>query len=331
MHRILIVRLGSLGDIVHALPVAAALRRTFPRARIDWLVSARHRELLDLVSVIDRRVVFGGSSGALDVVRYLRAERYDVALDLQGLLKSAVLARASGAARVIGFSRRHLREPFARPLYTEVQSADGTTHVIDKSLALVRAIGVHDPAVEFPIDEVPATTVDQVRQQLPVESGGRFVIINPGAAWPNKRWPPARLGAVAAAIRDRHGLPSVVLWGPGERDLATGVVEHARGAAVVAPETTMADLVALARAAQLFISGDTGPLHLAAAVGAPIVGIYGPTAAERNGPWAADDVTVSRTAVCACRELRQCRRDRCCLEGIEVDEVLDAVRRRLAA
>jgi lipopolysaccharide heptosyltransferase I len=331
MNRILIVRLGSLGDIVHALPVAAALRRAFPTVRLDWLVSPKHRELLDLVPVIDRRLVVGGSTGVIETIRALRRERYDAALDLQGLLKSAVLARASGAARVIGFSRRHLREPFARPFYKEAQDADGTRHVIDKSLALIKALGIREAAAEFPIEVAASRALDETRDRLRLSEEAPFTIINPGAAWPNKRWPPERLGALAAAIRDQHHMPSVVLWGPDEADLATRVVAASNGAAIAAPRTSIADLVALARAARLFVSGDTGPLHLAAAVGTPIVGLYGPTSADRNGPWADDDITVSRTATCACRELRRCRRASCCLDEIQVDEVLDAVSRRLAA
>ena len=130
MSRFLLVRLGALGDIVHAIPVAAALRRAFPSARIDWLVSAKHRELLDLVPVIDRRLVIkyrggGGGTTLVTAIRELRRSRYDVAFDLQGLIKSAVLARLSGARRVVGFSSSYLREPLARPFYTEVYDPGG--------------------------------------------------------------------------------------------------------------------------------------------------------------------------------------------------------------
>ncbi|MDE3156544.1 MAG: glycosyltransferase family 9 protein [Acidobacteriota bacterium] len=346
MNRLLIVRLGSLGDIIHALPVAAAIRRAFPRSRIDWLVSARQRQILDLVPVIDRRVVLGGTGaaaavdhpedaafpgagGALEAIRYLRGVHYDVALDLQGLLKSAVLARASGAARVIGFSTRYLRERLARPFYTEVHEPSGARHVIEKNLSLLEPLGIRQFAVEFPLEAVSSDVVRQVRERTGSGPDGRFALLNPGAAWPNKRWPPERLGALAAGIGDRYGLPCAVLWGPGEEALAERVVETSAGAAVLAPQTRIADLVALTRAASLIVSGDTGPLHIATAVGTPIVGIYGPTAAERNGPWAAADVTVSRWAICDCHDKRRCRRAVPCLLDVPVDEVLAAVGRRL--
>jgi ADP-heptose:LPS heptosyltransferase len=162
-------------------------------------------------------------------------------------------------------------------------------------------------------------------------AGGRFALLNTGAAWPNKRWPATRLGDLARHLRERHGMTSVVLWGPGERELAETVVAQAAGAALLAPQTTIADIAALAAAASVMVSGDTGPTHIASAVGTPLVGIYGPTRPERNGPLGAADETVSRAAVCRCHHLRQCRFERMCLLDIEVGEVLAAVERRLAA
>jgi lipopolysaccharide heptosyltransferase I len=345
--RFLIVRLGALGDVVHAIPVAAALRRAFPAARIDWLVNAKHREILDLVPVIDRRLVINdrpsarsgravpGGTSLLAAIRELRRSHYDVALDLQGLIKSAVLARASGAPRVIGFSSRYARERAARLFYTEAYDPGGgglydpreTRHVVDINLGLLSTLGIAAPAREFPIEDVDTDAARRAREQ----AGGRYALLNPGAAWPNKRWPPARLAAVATELRARHGLMSLVLWGPGEEALAAEVAAGANGAAIVLPRTSIADLVALARRAAIMVSGDTGPTHIAAAVGTPIVGIYGPTRPARNGPMSPLDVTVSRDSVCECHHLRRCKRDRMCLLDIEVAEVLDAVERRLAA
>jgi lipopolysaccharide heptosyltransferase I len=361
--RFLIVRLGALGDVVHAIPVAAALRRAFPGARVDWLVSAKHRELLDLVPVIDRRLVIddrpsrshpgrattasgrgqpvesrGQTSGAtsfLAAIRELRLGRYDVAIDLQGLIKSALLARSSGALRVVGFSARYARERLARLFYTDVHDPGRgglydpreTRHVVEINLGLLGVLGLTVTQPEFPIEEVHSEVACQVRQQ----TGGRYALLNPGAAWPNKRWPPMRLAAVAAELRRRHDLTSVVLWGPGEEALAAEVVAGAGGAAVLSPRTTIADLVALARGAALMVSGDTGPTHVAAAVGTPIVGIYGPTRPARNGPMSPHDVTVSRDAICQCHHLRRCTLDRMCLLDIEVAEVIGAVERRLSA
>lgn len=341
MTRILIVRLGALGDIVHAIPVAAALRRAWPGARIDWLVSSKHRELLDLVPVIDRRLVINDRPGTgvrtargeasptttmLSAIGELRRAHYDVALDLQGLLKSAVLARMSGATRVVGFSSSYLREPLARAFYTEVHEPKGIAHVLFQNLSLLDALGLTVTTPEFPIEP----TDSAIARDLQERTRGRYALVNPGAAWPNKRWPPSRFGAVASALRERHGLMSVVPWGPGEHPIAEELVASSSGAAILSPPTSIADLVALARGAALMISGDTGPTHIAAAVGTPIVGLFGPTRPARNGPWAPEDIAVSRDAICECHHLRRCRRSTMCLMDVEVAEVVDACARRLA-
>lgn len=335
MMNILIVRLGALGDIIHAVPAAAALRAAFPEARIDWLVDAKHRAVVDLVTVIDRVIVLERASlrGWIDVVRQMRPGRYDVALDFQGLLKSAILARGSGAPRVIGFSIWHLREKTARPFYSEIaaecehQSGNQPAHVVYKNLALLRALGVTDRQIRFPLADVESSVLAQVRATLGPDR--RFALINPGAAWPNKRWPPERFGAIAAFLRDIRGLPSVVLWGPGEEGLAGEVVNASEGAARMAPATGLADLLALSRAAALMVSGDTGPLHVAAAAGTPTVSLFGPTDPLRNGPWAADDVTVSRFGACSCHYERRCHWQSWCLATIETAEVSAAIQQRL--
>lgn len=326
---ILIVRLGALGDVVHAVPAAAALRRAFPDARLDWLVDAKHRAMVDLVTAIDRTIPLERPTvaGWIDVVRTLRQTAYDVAIDLQGLLKSAVLARGSGAARVVGFSIWHLREKTARPFYSDVHEAEGG-HVIARNLRLLHAVGVDDDEIRFPLADTPSAALDELRLRL----GGRpFALINPGAAWPNKRWAPERFGELAAFLRDACGLEPVVLWGPGEEALARQVIAAASGTAIEAPRTGIVDLVALARASSLVVSGDTGPLHIATAVGTPTVSLFGPTDPARNGPFAADDSVVSRYEACGCHYDRSCHETPWCLAGVQVAEVCAAVQRRLAA
>ena len=338
---ILIVRLGALGDIVHAIPVAVALRRAYPDAQIDWVVSAKHREILDLVPVLNRRIVVndrGSAAGGLSLraaIRLLRQTPYDIALDLQGLIKSALIARLSGARRVMGFNARYARESLARAFYTDVYDPGGegiyaaseTRHVVTINLGMLGLLGLPAGPVEFRLDAPRSADISRVIEQ----AHGRFALLNTGAAWPNKRWPAPRLAALAKQLRTRHDMTSVVLWGPGERALADEVVAKADGAALIAPPTTIADVVALASAAAVMVSGDTGPTHIASAVGTPIVGIYGPTRPERNGPLGVDDESVSRAAVCVCHHLRDCRRERMCLLDIEVEEVLAAVERRLSA
>jgi heptosyltransferase I len=343
---ILIVRLGALGDVVHAIPAAAALRTAQPDARIDWLVEARHRPMVDLVTCVDRVVTLDGRTvGAwTDAVRRVRQVRYDIAFDFQGLMKSAILARASGAARVAGFSIWHLREKSARPFYSETDRSarlppdDGSTgvrlqpdpeadHVIFKNLRLLNVLGIETTRVEFPFARVASTAMDTARSTL---GPGPFAIVNPGAAWPNKRWPSARFGEVAAFLRDVRGLSSLVLWGPGEQALAQSVVDASSGAARLAPRTEIPDLLELSRAAALIVSGDTGPLHIAAAVGTPVVAIFGPTNPHRNGPWSEHDVVLSRYESCGCHYDRRCHRGTWCLESVSVAEVTAAIQQRLS-
>ena len=334
--KFLIVRLGSLGDVVHAIPAAAALRHAYPGARVDWMVDPRYVELLNLVESIDARIPVdpralgrgGEGRQLLRTLRELRRKRYDAVIDLQGLLKSAVLARAAGGAKTLGFPRAHLREPAARLLYTQAPDPGAATHVIHKNLALLAAVGVSDRRVHFPVNIPRTPTVQAIRERC---AGRGFALINPGAAWPNKRWPPDRFGAIAAAVRREHGLSSIVLWGPGEERVAADVVSASSGTAELSPPTTITDIVGLARSARLMVSGDTGPLHVAAAVDTPIVALFGPTYPERNGPWAVEDITLSQAPQCICHYERQCRRSHRCIDDIGVDDVVNAIRRRLAA
>jgi ADP-heptose:LPS heptosyltransferase len=290
--------------------------------------------------VLDQRIVIndrGAGSGGLtfgEALQTLRRNRFEVALDLQGLLKSAAMARFSGAGKVIGFNRRYARESLASLFYNVRHDPGGEgiyapseiRHVVDINLGMLQSLGLTSGEPEFPIVQQPSAVADAMRD----ETGDRYALLNPGAAWPNKRWPPARLAALAEALRTRHDLRSVVLWGPGEEALAEEVVRRADGAAVLTPRTTIADVIALARGAAVMVSGDTGPTHLGAAVGTPLVGIYGPTRPERNGPWRPGDQRVSRASICQCHHYRQCRAARMCLLDIEVAEVVGAVERRLA-
>jgi len=303
-------------------------------------------------------------------VAELRRAHYDIAFDLQGLLKSSLLARSSGARRVVGFAARHLRERWAHLFYTETVEPPTGVHVVDKNLALLAAVELRDLPKRFPLEAPESECVAEVRAGIRAEpfdsaqgrqarplrsatSNAAFAVINPGGGWPNKRWPPEWLGAVADRLRTNHALPSVVLWGPGEESLARTVVESSRGAARLAPATDVGEMIAMVRAASLLVSGDTGPLHIAAAVGTPIVGIYGPTSPARNGPWDPADVCVSRFDACRCHHRRRCRFPMAtrpstptrvprwgpragdsavwCLLDIGVDEVMSAIDRRLAA
>jgi heptosyltransferase I len=331
VNRILIVRMSALGDIVHALPVVSAIRYAYPEAQIEWLVDRRYAGVLDLVEGLSHRVI--GRPGLIRAIGQLRARDYDVAIDLQGLLKSAMMARLSGARRVIGFETSALRERSAAWFYTETATVPPGVHILQKNLSVLPLVDVPVPAhPRFPFVVPSSSVAENLAADAAGRGAGRFALINPGGAWPNKRWAPSRFGALARAMRDRHGLRSYVLWGRDESVLADAVAASSDGAATRAPETSLGDLLALSTRAALMVSGDTGPLHIAAAVSTPIVGLYGPTWPERNGPWRADDIVVSRAAACVCHHKRQCQRNgsQMCMDDISVEEVIDAVDRRLA-
>jgi lipopolysaccharide heptosyltransferase I len=339
--RILIVRLSALGDIVHALPVLAAVRHRYPDAQVDWLVEEAYAPILAFASGLHRRIVvrarasstsertvtFGGPLGYAGAIGFLRRQHYDVALDLQGLIKSALWARLSGAVRVIGFHRDHMREAQAAALYTEEVVPPTNVHVMHKNLALAAVLDAATATPELPL--APAAS-SPTREAIARAGGeGRYIVLNPGAAWPNKRWPPDRFGELASILSSRHGLESIVTWGPSEHELGEKVVESSEGAAHLAPPTTVGDLAVLMRGAALVVSGDTGPLHIAAAMGAPVVGLYGPTWPERNGPWNPDDEVISRAHVCVCHHKRRCLRGQPCIDEIAVTDVVAAAERRL--
>jgi lipopolysaccharide heptosyltransferase I len=327
MTSILVVRLGALGDIVHAIPAVAAIKKAFPQSRVDWLVDRKHRDIVDLVTVVDRVIAIDSNSlaGWSEAISLIRQTKYDAAIDLQGLLKSAVFARASGADHVIGFSIYHLREKTARPFYSTTADVD-EEHVILKNLRLLRAIDVDSTEIVFPLRIPDSDALKELREAVPADRP--FALINPGAAWPNKCWPPERFGGLASFIRDECHMTPVILWGPGEESLAQGVVTVSAGAAVKAPPTRVTDIVALARAASLFVSGDTGPLHIAAAVGTPIVALFGPTDPVRNGPYRTEDISISRYEACGCHYDRRCHEALWCLADISIGEACAAVKRR---
>jgi heptosyltransferase-1 len=330
MKRILIVRMSALGDIVHALPVLSAIRTAYPHVEIDWLADRKYAGILAFVEGLTRPII--GRPGLSKAVTVMRGREYDVAIDLQGLLKSASMARLSGAARVIGFERRALRERAAAWFYTETAAVAHDAHIVQKNLSVLPLLGVTGAAVRFPFVLPSSAAADTVASDAARGGANGFALINPAAAWPNKRWPPERFGALARHLRDCHALPSFVLWGSGEAALADAVVEASASAAVRAPETSLGDLLALSARAALMVSGDTGPVHIAAALKTPIVGLYGPTWPERNGPWDPEDVVVSRADSCECHHKRRCRRGHgsMCLNEMTVEEVKDAVDQRLA-
>jgi lipopolysaccharide heptosyltransferase I len=336
--RFLIVRLSSIGDIVHALPAAAALAETFPQAQIHWAVEKCYALLLEgnphLHRVVGldtlgwrRHLTSSETWGEIGSgVSDLRQTPYDAALDFQGLWKSAVVGWLSRAHERIGFAERCLREPSAGVLYTQRVTPREHVHVVEENLALVARLGAHTERWQFPL---PWNDEDDtyVEVQLAALGSEDFIIINPGGGWRSKCWSPENY---AALIRQLVGvLPEQILLtgSRAEEPMIGEILQNAGSQRAHYFPSTLVQFIALARRARLFIGGDTGPLHLAAAGGAPIVGIYGPTDPVRNGPFAADDIALSN-----CGPINHTRRGEnpVYLPGISVESVVAAVEERMA-
>jgi heptosyltransferase I len=336
--RFLVVKFGSLGDIVHCLPSVYQLRQAFPNAEIDWLIERKNRIVVDL-SGLDVRLIpidtyqwrnspgIGSAKEIAEFVWALHMDGYDCTIDFQGLLKSAFFAYLSAAPIRIGWERDFLKESVSRFFYSEVVTPK-RIHIIDQQMELLKPLGI-DPNWET---EVPLRASEAVRKSVAQKLGpvSEFVLINPGGNWVTKCWPAERYGQLARRLLD-DGLSVAVTWGPKEEPLARAVVQAAGDGVRLVP-TTLEELVALCERAKLFVGGDTGPLHFAAAVGTPIVSIFGPTSSDRNGPFRREDIVVERRLPC-----RPCYvRDKCplehwqCIVDITVDHVYEACRKRLS-
>jgi lipopolysaccharide heptosyltransferase I len=330
--RILIVRLSAIGDVIHGMPLACALRQRFPRAFLAWVVEERAAELLQGHEALDELIVL--PRGWLrrprlvwQLRRRLRSGRFDLVLEAQGLTKAAVAAWLSGAKRRIGFGGQWGRE-LSPWLNTELVDASDR-HAVERNLALLEPLGIRGPAVRFQVPQRPA---DQEAAAAMLRQAGlddAFALITVGAGWPSKLWPAQRFAAVAAQLGHAWSLPSLILWGNGEeRRRAEEVVDGADGQARLAPKMTLAQLAALARRARLFLGSDTGPLHLAAAVGTPCVGLYGPWPAEKHGPYGPQHVVVQKMRMEGSTRQRR-HAPPIYMEAIGVADVCDACRQIL--
>jgi len=303
--RIAIVKLSSLGDVVHALPVARALRRALPDAHLTWVVEAREYAIvrdhpdLDAVVPVDTRLwrrLIWRPAGAREVVAKvgrlrmrIRRAAFDVAIDLQGLIKSGLLTAYTGAPVRIGFSAARCRERM-NALFTNrrVTPPASARHVVEQYLSLLTPLGIMPGSPEFflPVPAAAERRMDELLLKEGVKRGDRLVAVNPGAGRPDKRWPVENFRGLADRLATEAGARLLVLWGPDEAHMAREIALGLPGAsALLAPPTDLGELTALLQRCRLMIANDTGPLHLAAALGTPCLGLFGPTSAARNGPY----------------------------------------------
>ncbi len=327
IERLLIVRLSAMGDVIHTLPAVHFLRQAFPQAFIGWLIEERWAELLcapgaprrgwrsglrplvDEVHTVNLKA-WGKSLFSMSTLQHaakvwndVRDVRYDVAVDLQGAIRSALLARWSGARVVYGAAEP--REAPASLWYTRRVVARGR-HVIEQNLSVAEGLVGHRVsrfAVELPRDPQAEARIEQ---RLSEHDIAEFAILNPGAGWGAKRWPAERYGEVACKLAEQ-GVGSILNYGPGEGELVRAA-EAASGGTARAMSCSVSELIALTRRARLFIGGDTGPMHLAAALRVPVVAIFGPTDPARNGPYGTRSI-VLRSAESVTSHVRRAATD----------------------
>jgi heptosyltransferase-1 len=335
--RILIVKLSAIGDIIHTLPAVAALRRAYPEAWLAWLVEGAGSSLLrgnpdlDELITVDTRAWranwWMGLRHAWYVTRHLRQAGFELCIDFQGLLKSALFAYLSGAPRRLGFPRQMCREPLST-VFTNLHGpiVDPSMHVVDQLMELLQPIGVATTERRFtiPLTEADEHFAERVWRELGLRSDVPVVILYPGAAWETKRWGELNFARLNDALIRRFQVRTLLTWGPGEEPLIQRVVRATAYTPAIAPATTLLQLAALIARCRAFVGGDTGPLHLAAALGAPTVALFGPSNPRRNGPYGPRHVVLHRKLSCSNCYQRTCDHWEC-LPGIEVDTVVTAV------
>lgn len=317
--RLLIVRLGAMGDVIHTLHAAARLRQSFPDSQIGWVIEERWAELLcakgaprigptttgrplvDFVHAVDTKTWRKSPLSSPTrqqfsaAIQELRNENYNIAIDFQGAIKSAILAKLSRPKTVWGM--QNPREAPARMFYAHRVQTRGA-HVIQQYESLASAVlefaGISGkdvaPKIQLPHDDHASAAVEEMLQ----DANRPIVLLNPGAGWGAKQWPVERYGEVAAGLT-KNGCTVLVNYGPGEEPLAQAVENASQGSAKGVC-CSIAELIALTRRSKLFIGGDTGPLHLAAAFGVPVVAIFGPTDPARNGPYRTRSIVIRNPA-----------------------------------
>lgn len=328
----LVVRLGSLGDIVHTFPAVAALRESFPAARIAWITHPRWKSLVEssgLASKIET-VETRSLSSVREAIRQLRKSYWDASIDYQGLWKSAGLPFLGGVKRRIGFSSQTIREFGVPILYTESVRAC-KAHIADQNGELSLRAGAKRSAAPMRL-QIPEQDQSALSTYLREHSVDRYIVLSPGGGWHSKCWPAERFGALCRKIHESLHLRCILNIGPGEEDLAAVVGASGGNARPLVYEGSLGELMALLRGAVCIVGGDTGPLHLAVALGTKTVALFGPTDPARNGPYRGPQPSATgRDIVLRAPNVRTThkrgKQPDASMLAIEIEAVFQAVRR----
>ncbi len=340
--KFLLIRVSSLGDVVHALPALSMLRANHPSAHIAWLVEEPYRDLLfdnpDLDEIIVIRTRYWRKNWTLktfgeirDTIALLRERQFDVALDLQGLIKTGLIAFLSGARLRMGLHRKNCREPL-NALFTNKKASfiSKGSHVVDISLNLIRLSGGTKPTPQPHPLEVPEEIREKVAmffKENPELKTRSIAVVNPGAGFPTKLWKLDRFAKLADRIARELGLNILLAWGPGEKPMAEKIADSMTEKSWIAPKTSIQESIALFGHTALMISCDSGPLHLCAGMGMPTVSIFGPTDPVRNGPYGSNHQVIYKEQPCSFCWKKTCAIEtHDCMEQVEVEDVFQAVK-----
>lgn len=328
--RILLIKPSSLGDIVHAMPVVVAFKQNWPSAHLTWLVKREWAELVQRIEGVDAVWPVDPTLASwVGQAMALRAQRFDLVVDLQGLLRSALVAQVTGCAQLVGFANG--REGSSWLYSHRVAVPTRELHAVDRYLLVAAELGVpvkDVPQFRFRLLSQDVTTLRELFRRKGIDLDAPWVAMNVSARWQTKRWPAASFAAVATQLAARGIGPLVVIGGPDERE-ASGLVRSLAACPVVdlTGETPIGLLPALLSKACVLITNDSGPMHVAAAVGRPVVSIFGPTSAVRTGPYGVGHTVLTHDLRCRPCFSRVCRNavPMECLESITPEQVVAAV------
>jgi len=336
--KILIVKLSAIGDVVQALPALEALKRTFPQSEIDWVVEESASGILEGHPYIRRLLVsrrktwsrmlcrLSTCMPAMQAVagffRELREQKYDIAIDLQGLLKSGVIIAAARAVRKLGFDgTRELAYLF---LNERMPAYDREQHALERYLDVARYLGAVDPSPSCTLPIARERTLVQTRLNGLMRNGRKLVVINPVARWKTKLWDERKFAGLGDRLAVERNALVIFTGSPDDRTTTDRIVKMMATPAVNwAGETTLKELAALASQADLFITTDTGPMHLAAAAGVKVVALFGPTSPGRTGPYGTGHAVVNKGLACSPCFRRTCDIGMRCMEEITVEDVME--------
>jgi len=331
--KFLIIKLSSLGDIIHTLPALETLRRKYPFARIDWLVEERFYDFLKENPLIDKIYLLRFRSPVrknkwrifFKTIKLIKAKRYDVAIDFQGLIKSSFFTFLSGAKYRIGFMESDLRERQAKYFYNVVptQSFEGG-HIISKNLSLLSMIDIYENEACSGRIFLQENDEKEIKEELKKRGIEKYYIVHPWAGWKSKQWDTNNYVELIKKVYQEYKIKAIITWAPHEYIIAKEFLNNCGEAALLSFTTSINKMIALIKNSLLVIGGDTGPIHIADALQKPLLALYGPTDPNRTGPINSKAVSIYHKIECSNCKKRTCPYNhKKCLSSISVDEVFE--------